>query len=372
MERMEFEGDIEKVGPVDSLIMMLDTNISRLLYGTFIMSSLITVSYDVTPSFSVTQDIDMEMPDEERLWEATSSQQWEELVKSRRQDPITVRDAMNHLVFAKEFPASRSNMMNWTAFATTVVMHTVNVHMWHIMQCTQSFTAFGVTPEDDIDIRARLGTQVETALSRCYALLTANRAEFASDDMEGPLISNCLALLRSAYVRVFTGAGSFDRMLLLSDDPVQVASSIQSYIHGPQERNKFLTTAVGKAYGGLLTPIKAGYLLVRKTAALSWSVEHAVAAWDCGETSRTSCITINSIRVADFVLLALFVTKWIHAMELQQQEHPPNDEETKNLANFRELLNEVDSEYDGKGSLAAEITRVWACFLDDTWVWGGK
>ena len=59
-------------------------------------------------------------------------------------------------------------------------------------------------------------------------------------------------------------------------------------------------------------------------------------------------------------------------MEIQQQYEPPDTEEMKNLVNFRELLTEVDSEYDGKGSLAAEVTRIWACFLDDTWVWGSK
>lgn len=91
-----------------------------------------------------------------------------------------------------------------------------------------------------------------------------------------------------------------------------------------------------KAYGGLLTPIKAGYLLVQKTAALSWSVEHAVAAWDC----------------------ALFFTKRIHALEIQQHELPPNEEEMKNLVKFCELLAEVDSSYNGFGSLAGEVTRI--------------
>jgi len=192
--------------------------------------------------------------------------------------------------------------------------------------------------------------QVESALARCYALLTADRSEreHTSDDPEGPLIFNCLALLRSAYVRVFTGAGNFNRMLLLSEEPLQVAKSIEEYVTGIQERTPFLTRAVDKAYGGLLTPIKAGYLLVQKTAALTWSVEHAVAAWDC----------------------ALFVTKWIHSMEMQQRELPPNEEEMRNLVNFRELLAEVDSGYNGFGSLAGEVTRIWAGFLDDTWVFG--
>jgi len=110
-----------------------------------------------------------------------------------------------------------------------------------------------------------------------------------------------------------------------------------------------LTRAVSQAQKGFLTPIKAGYLLVRKTAALSWSVEHAIAGWDC----------------------ALFVTKWIHTLEIQQLESNqlPNPAESENLANFRELLKEVDSDYNGYGSLAGEVTRIWACFMDDTWVW---
>lgn len=250
------------------------------------MSSLMTVAYDITPSFSVTQDIDLEMPDEERLSEATSAQQWEELIKSRNTpSPITVQDAMTHLIFAKEDSTSRTDVMSWTAFATTVIMHAVNVHMWNIMQFTQSFTTFAIGEQNNSDLRACLVVQIEAALARCYTLLTADRSEreHTSDDSEGPLIFNCLALLRSAYVRVATGAGNFNRMVLLWNDPDQVTSSIQSYITSPQERNPFLTAAVDKAYGGLLTPIKAGYLLVRKTAALSWSVEHAIAAWDCGE-----------------------------------------------------------------------------------------
>jgi hypothetical protein len=250
------------------------------------MSSLMTVTYDMTPSFSVTQDIDLEMPDQERLWEATSAEQWGKLMKSRNsQAPTTIRDAMTHLIFGKERSTAGADPMSWSGFATTVILHAVNVHMWSIMQFTQSFTSFAVDEDNDTALRACLVSQVETALGRCYALLTADRSEreHTSDDSEGPLIFNCLALLRSAYVRVFTGAGSFNRMILLSEDSEQVANSIQSYITSLQERSSFLTKAVDKAYGGLLTPIKAGYLLVRKIAALSWSVEHAVAAWDCGK-----------------------------------------------------------------------------------------
>lgn len=310
-----------------------------------------TVTYDIAPAFSLTQDLEIEVLDEECLWEASTSQQWEALKKSQApRAKTTVREAMTHLMYGKEESPGATYPSKWTAFATTMVFHAVNVNMWNVMQCTQSFTAFAVDEQNSKVLKTALVSQVETALARCYALLTADRSErdHTPDDPEGPLIFNCLALLRSAYARVFIGAGKFNRMVLLNEEPRQVSYTIGAYLAGVEERSPFLTAAVDKAYGGLLTPIKAGYLLVRKTAALSWSVEHAVAAWDC----------------------ALFVTKWIHGMEMQQQLVPPNKDEMRNLDNFRELLSEVDSGYTGCGSLAGEVARIWAGFLDDTWVWG--
>jgi len=350
---MDFARNFEKV----SRFRILNRNIEsanvlcRLLYSIFIMSSLTSVTYDLCPGFSVTQDLDIELSEPECLWEASTREEWETLRKSQpSRKSITVRDAMTHLLFGRAQRAASDDSVKWTAFVTTMVFHAVNAHMWSVMQCTQSLTAFAVDEENDKLLKAGFISQVDTCLARCYALLTADRSErdHTSDDPEGPVIFNCLALLRSAYVRVFTGAGNFNRMILLSEDSKQIDSTIVAYLVSDQERSPFLTRAVDRAYGGFLTPIKAGHLLVRKTAALSWSVEHAVAAWDC----------------------ALFVTKWIHVMEMQQQEIPPNEAEAQNLRNFKTLLSEVDSDYDGSGSLAGEVARVWAGFLDDTWVWG--
>jgi hypothetical protein len=62
----------------------------------------------------------------------------------------------------------------------------------------------------------------------------------------------------------------------------------------------------------------------------------------------------------------------MHAIETQQHlpGHAANEAEQKNLDNFRSLLEEVDAEYYDTGSMAAEVARTWAWFLDDTWVWG--
>jgi hypothetical protein len=50
--------------------------------------------------------------------------------------------------------------------------------------------------------------------------------------------------------------------MLLSSNEDEVMHNLRTYVHAPQQRTKFLTTAVGKAYEGFLAPIKAGYLCV--------------------------------------------------------------------------------------------------------------
>jgi hypothetical protein len=126
--------------------------------------------------------------------------------------------------------------------------------------------------------------KIQQSLARCHALIVANaQIDPGPNSERGAVIFNCQALLRIAYVRLFTSAGNVDRMMLLSQNDAELESSIISYIHTPQKRTPFLTKAVLEAMGGFSTPIKAGYLVIRKTAALSWSVEHAIAAWDCGK-----------------------------------------------------------------------------------------
>lgn len=313
-----------------------------------------SLAYDLPPMFSITQDLDVEMLDEEKLWEASDSQDWARIQEKRsHQSRITLRHAFTHLVLGKEHPSSAAAMspMRWTAFSTSVIMHAVSTYMWNLMQCSQSFGAFAVETSTNAVFKNAVVSQTQAALARCYALLTADRpeGERTSDDPEGPLLFNSLALLRSAHIRVFTGADNFNHMALLTGSPGHVSASIDALVSGNAlERGLLMTRAVDKAYGAFLTPIKAGYLLVRKTAALTWSLEHPIAAWDC----------------------ALFATKWVHTLEMSQLDDPPDQDELMIISNFRNLLSEADSEYNGYGSLAAEILRVWASLFDDTWTWG--
>ena len=69
----------------------------------------------------------------------------------------------------------------------------------------------------------------------------------------------------------------------------------------------------------------------------------------------------------------LFFTKWLHAMEKLQREGAQLDEaEVQNIENVCSFLMENGLVIDSKTSIAAEMSRHWASFYDDTWVWGGE
>ena len=327
------------------------TVLRRLLYGIFILSNLITITYGTPPVVSIVQDGEVEMPDEEALWAAPTEDLWRQRPEFGKLVTLpSLRDAVARLMYDKEIEGWTETSWNWAPFAVTVVMHAVSIQLWYVMQCTHSFSVFGA---HDKPLSSLFTGHVETALARCHAMISREHAENDHNwiESEGPLMFNALAVLRVAYVRAFTGAGSFNRMALLNDDSEQILSAIREYVGTTQDRSPFLTKAVAQAFEGFVTPIKAGAMLVKKTAALSWSIEHAIAGWDC----------------------ALFVTKWIHAMEKLQCRRIELDESEKhNLRIVYELLNEIGTEITPTTSLAAETTRIWAGFYDDTWVWGGK
>jgi hypothetical protein len=117
---------------------------------------------------------------------------------------------------------------------------------------------------------------------------------------------------------------------------------------------------------------------MRKTAAFTWSIEHSIAAWDCGKLTSFREKLVHFIfyliqyvnsNANKSIFTALFLTKWIHTVDIQEKENPANGEERAIIDTLRDCLDEVDCFYDGTTSLAAEVTRTWTLFLDDVWVW---
>jgi hypothetical protein len=58
--------------------------------------------------------------------------------------------------------------------------------------------------------------------------------------------------------------------------------AITSFVTEEIDRSPQMLNAVTKCFEGLRIPVKLGTMLVRKTAAFRWSVEHAIAGWESG------------------------------------------------------------------------------------------
>jgi hypothetical protein len=139
-------------------------------------------------------------------------------------------------------------------------------------------------------------------------------------------------------------------MMLLKDSRDDILGSLQEFVNMPQDRNDFTTRAVARAYEGMIIPARAGAPLLRKTAAFTWAVEHALAGWDA----------------------ALLVTKWVHGIEMDAirgRSRIPSSQEEQLIQDMADLLSETGTP-DHATSMAARLAEHWASYYDDTWVWG--
>jgi hypothetical protein len=260
----------------------------RLVCGMFIVSNLISTTFGINAGFSHTHDLEFEVLDSESLWNTRSAEKWMEVRNTLLPNRSTVRETMELMIFnGQSTEIEPPAPVHVSSLTMLLMMHAVNVHMSNLLQITSTLS--GSTSSHIYD------TITESAfctLSRCEKIIASARGSeihvtTAWGAEEGPLMFNCQALLRIAYIRLFSTTNAFDRLALLSDNPQDIATAVRNYAQSPQKRNQSLMRSVKKAFEMLLATVKIGYLLLRKTAALSWSIEHAIAGWDAGKHDPT-------------------------------------------------------------------------------------
>ncbi|KAH7118601.1 fungal-specific transcription factor domain-containing protein [Dactylonectria estremocensis] len=326
----------------------------RLLGALFVASTLTVVLFDVNPGFNATQDLDFETLDDESLWNAESSNKWRELRASRlKQQQLhpTGRRTLQKVLVEIMLPGARCRAddepFRVSAFSALVLMHAVVLQMWQRSQVFQAFAEPWNESSGHDHLRSSLLDSALKSLARCEAFLRSGDTE-EHEEKEASLVFNCHAVLRIAYIRLFKPTSPASRISLISLDPVEMEASITSFVTARMDRSPQLLEVVVKAFEGLSIPVRLGHMLVRKTAAFRWGVEHAIAGWES----------------------ALLVTKWIHSVELDIQnkaQASPAEEEL--LALIREVLEEAEYDHGESASLAAGVARTWGWFLQDVWVW---
>jgi len=263
------------------------TLISRFLHMSFILSNLLNITYGVPPAFCLSQDGAVEMPDDEILWQAQTQELWHQLVNTRPIiSPISLRDAAGAIIGGDPVEELIDLLGAWSAFGTSVAIHAVSTQIWHINQgAVFGNLANGQSTPHDISQSSILAKRTQAALNLCRNLLMEvhNEPGHLSYDADSPVLFNCFAILRVSFSRAFTSVGLANRELLLYESSNAIVSAIHDYISIPQERSEFTTRSVARSFEGLVIPFQSSPLFVRKTAALTWSIEHALAGWDSGK-----------------------------------------------------------------------------------------
>ncbi|KAF1966781.1 hypothetical protein BU23DRAFT_311752 [Bimuria novae-zelandiae CBS 107.79] len=312
----------------------------RLLFGMYVVSNLISATFGVTTGFSQTDDLGFEDLDEERFWNATAPEEWHLLRASSPPAPrSSVRDVLGRLLLSPDAtPPPQVSILTML-----LLTHALNTHTESIRQ------ALELTPAV---LHDTILAPTTAALAACEDVLAAARQRKDSStpwtEAEGPLMFNAEGVIHMAHVRLHLDMSVFNRLMLISDNVDEIADAAAVFADVPLRRSPALTSVMRKAYERHHVLVKLGHSLLRKTAALSWSLEHAVADW----------------------VGILLVTKFLHVLETATTpECPPAPEETEIREGFKRLLAETDCEYTGS-SLASAVAHYRSTMLNDVWVWG--
>jgi hypothetical protein len=356
----------------------------RLMGAILILSTLCVVIFHVNPGMNSTLDLDFDALHDEKLWSARSSAEWKELcARSGSAEKLQHPRSMKHVltdIMLQTGQNQACGVYPVSAYSALVLMHAIVVHMWQRAQVCQALaTAASGLPSMQEGLSEMLVRSGLQTLSRCQRFLDGARNEAlrssrspgslscdVDEEKESSLVFNSYAILRIAHTKLITSGHPQNFIDLANLHGPGVKASIASFVNAKPERGAFMLEAVVKAFEGLREPVEMGYLLVRKTAAFRWSVEQAVAGWDCGmylpwcELCRMFCADRMPRRTA------LLVSKWVHGIEMELLDgKQPNAEEMKMMDDIKAVLHDAECDVEEGSSIAAALASTWSYFLRD-------
>lgn len=256
----------------------------------WVISNLITTTYNVAPAFSINHDGELELPCPEALWHASTTEEWS---RARGNESakgcLSIRDAVSILVSGETSAELSSSSLSWSPFAAVIITHVLATQLWHASHAALPWTSTTASGGVVSGPSNTMTAAFEAALTRCHNLINPSTDASGGGwiENENALLFNAFAVLRVCYCRAVPALSCLDRSSLLRSDPSDF-SAVHDYVAAPLTRNKQVTSAIARAFEGIWVPSRKGALLVRKTAALTWSIEHAIAGWDTGKLAHIS------------------------------------------------------------------------------------
>jgi len=282
------------------------------------------------PPAITSSEIKLDLPCTETLWNISEEAKWKESVVPT---PL-FQGARNALLRDEEVP-------QYSVFGGRIMMTALFLDIWSLRHIE--------SPGADQSLR----DSFEIALQKwCRSMQTcppeSNVLSLSPAPHQGhhPLEFNAFALFRQAHARLFVDLCNVQETLRYCEE-AEIAKAM-SLAAKRIERTSDTTKAVWQTFRMFQIPAKNGINLTAKTAALNWSVEHVLCGFDC----------------------ALLLALWLYRIEQELESNPPDEDERSLLNSMRELLEEVDREYDASQSLAVWTAQVWGEMCSETVVWG--
>ena len=365
----------------------------RTLFSSFTVFCCITSTFNVPPALSIA-DISMHLPSSETEWKAKDEQSWNAVRQSSLSAPTpTFKEAMSSLIGSgatdREHRLVQSGA-RFSAFGGYVMIYAILTHMYHISTIRKledaqimqppnwtrgasqivipspvgkSEFSSGSTPGHSTQAAAAaLQTHFfsRTQMALLHDELYAWQQSWSSDhesgmsptNSYGPLSFNATALYRVANLRLFSDFSSV-RTALKSMDATRISKALNEAGNSLIERSPDITRTVYPAYMALQIATKLGLRLLSRTAALFWSVEHVLAAFECG----------------------IFLALWLVSIEREHCDKSRLSKDEEEMLNrVRDLVREGAAEIgmppEQQRCLSGSVLLLWATTFDEVWVWG--
>ncbi|KFA52643.1 hypothetical protein S40293_05425 [Stachybotrys chartarum IBT 40293] len=284
----------------------------------FCFFNFCSTAYNMPPLL-LTSELNLYLPLRSRLWRAESAWQWQDLRQSTPVAEITVHEAFSRLFGRTNqgLPTQVSSLGNY------VLIHALIQHIYLLKQTSLAagapYDVHRTLKPDDVEEVTQALRVWQTSFEHRHQLRTAESGHFAGADSVpgGALAYNATALLRLAYIRLYTDIPP--SRSLETRDSMLISSALSStplLLRSPR-----LHRAVFQAIHALSMLVKAGVNYVARTKSSEWSIQHSLCNFEC----------------------AILLAKWLLTLASISPSDPPASPEEKNLLEMvRRMLDETE------------------------------
>lgn len=305
-----------------------DEGSRRTYYAAYIFFGLLTLTYNHTPTISLHEFDNLELPASESLWhmDLLDDATWQEHFEANK--VVTVRKTYDNLY--------QGETVAYTVFATRVMMNALFLEVWYHKR------NFEALQDVVTEYKLRLAMDTwEKSLEICKPETIL--VQLSAPHKGHPLIFNAMAVYRNTRARLVVDLKSVQEALRYHNS-YEVGSAMTK-ARDKVVRSQEMLKVIDECFKCIQIVALQGIKWVGRTCATNWSIEHPLCGLD----------------------LMLILSLWLYRLE--HDDEPATEDELS-------MYNRVRNLFDGEGidtyacKLSTLVARSWGSMLEEVVVWG--